>query len=59
MQSLADDVHVSHVGAGTRIAMRFAVQPDVTPEAPAAPAGSSDPAGAAGELLRLNRVQDI
>jgi anti-sigma regulatory factor (Ser/Thr protein kinase) len=59
MQSLADDVHVSHVGAGTRIAMRFAVQPDGAPGAADTAAGPSAPAGAAGDLIRLNRVQDV
>jgi len=62
MRSLADEVIVSRVGAGTRVAMRFSVEPEAgddpdaqeTDELP-----SSRSAGAAGELIRLNRIQDV
>ena len=58
MRSLADDVSVTRVGAGTRVAMHFAVPGE--PETPDPPAGSANPGAAApGPLVRLNRVQDV
>ena len=61
MRSLADDVSVSRVGAGTRVAMRFSVEPETDelsdpPEPEAVRAAHTN--GADG-LVRLNRVQDV
>jgi serine/threonine-protein kinase RsbW len=62
MRSLADELTVSRVGTGTRVTMHFAVEPeagdDPDPEAPDDGAASRS-AGAPGDLLRLNRIQDV
>ena len=62
MRSLADELTVLRVGAGTRVTMRFAVEPETDeladpPEANQA--RGSRGGGAAGDLVRLNRVQDV
>jgi anti-sigma regulatory factor (Ser/Thr protein kinase) len=62
MRSLADEVTVSRVGSGTRVAMRFAVEPEAgdDPDPPDSDEGASSRSpGAAGDLVRLNRVQDV
>jgi serine/threonine-protein kinase RsbW len=62
MRSLADEVTVTRAGSGTRVAMRFAVEPeaDELADPPEADRAKASPGGtAAGELVRLNRVQDV
>jgi anti-sigma regulatory factor (Ser/Thr protein kinase) len=61
MRSLADEVTVSRVGAGTRVTMRFAVEPetDELSDPSGTGAHASRAAGTAGDLIRLNRVQDV
>jgi len=62
MRSLADEVTVTRVGTGTRVTMRFAVEPETDeladpPEADRVQ--TSQAGGAGGDLVRLNRVQDV
>jgi anti-sigma regulatory factor (Ser/Thr protein kinase) len=57
MRSLADDVTVTPAGAGTRVAMHFAVPPESGGTPP--PNGALAPSGEGGALLGLDRVQDV
>jgi anti-sigma regulatory factor (Ser/Thr protein kinase) len=57
MRSLADEISVSRVGAGTRVRLHFAVQPDG--EAAATDARAPRGGGTSTDLVRLNRIQDV
>lgn len=61
MRSLADELTVLRVGGGTRVTMRFAVEPetDELADPPEANQARGSRGGGAGDLVRLNRVQDV